>query len=119
MKKNKESNNVSELIEEIKGYSETNFKLGQFSSDLPIFDFIGEMRFILINSVTEINKKIDLFEDYIKEGNFYEKTPYKCPVCNGNGIRTISVKIVNGKGDTEENKELSCNACNGKGIVWG
>ncbi len=54
--------------------------------------------------------------DYIENnGKFKNKTPHKCPVCDGSGkVKEKLSSFVNGK-------EIlcDCKSCEGKGIVWG
>ena len=71
-----------------------------------MFEHFGKIIAILQTKTEEI-------EDEMKAG----RKPHKCPVCDGCG---------NDKGTTESNpnfefcmKYASCNACEGKGIVWG
>lgn len=46
-------------------------------------------------------------------GKFKNKIPHKCPICDGNG-QDRSMLIM-----TFPSKFPPCNACEGKGIVWG
>lgn len=49
-----------------------------------------------------------------------EKTPHKCPVCNGNGMVPNGFYHQNkGEWITSSIEPETCQSCKGSGIVWG
>lgn len=47
------------------------------------------------------------------------KTPFRCPVCNGNGLVPNGFYIsVTGVLSTNSTNPETCRSCNGTGIVW-
>lgn len=41
------------------------------------------------------------------------RSPYKCPVCDGWGTREAARPV-----DNQASRPVTCNACNGTGVVW-
>ena len=47
-------------------------------------------------------------------------TPYRCPICGGNGLVSGSFyTALLGCGGTSANITEQCRSCNGVGIIWG
>ena len=42
--------------------------------------------------------------------------PYKCPVCEGRGV--VPPNFYSGLGYVGDTTNITCQACQGKGIVW-
>lgn len=60
-----------------------------------------------------LEKRIDALENFInKHWSSKRHEPHKCPICNGKGFITETVEYL-------RIKDVSCNACEAKGIVWG
>ncbi len=65
------------------------------------------------------NRRQMIMEEFDCNENPKGKTPFKCPVCNGNGLvpngfySNTSGMWSGSSAVTEE-----CRSCNGKGIVW-
>lgn len=49
----------------------------------------------------------NLTHGIINNLGLYGRKPHKCPICDGNGKKRTEFEI------------LGCNACEGKGIIWG
>lgn len=69
------------------------------------------------NEIEKEIKELKRFQDITHEQYKAKKTPHKCPVCEGCG---------NDKGIRKDHPNFEffytyspCNACEGKGIVWG
>lgn len=67
-----------------------------------------------IDSLTEMYKELSLKHVKLIDIEL-NKTPHKCPVCDGIGM----VKSYMGIKDISGCAGFECNACEGKGIVWG
>lgn len=64
---------------------------------------------------TRINELNVMYQSILNELPVYPKKPHKCPVCDGIGM----VKSYMGIKDISGCAGFECNACEGKGIVWG
>lgn len=69
----------------------------------------------MVKQIQELFKRIDKLEEQINTITCmpnvywakYNKTPHKCPVCDGFGNRIY------------ENQVSPCHSCEGKGVIWG
>lgn len=66
----------------------------------------------LNETITKLVDKMEEIENYYYKE---KKTPHKCPVCNG---ATVTNCLTNPYIKYKEGN-VKCNACEGKGIVWG
>lgn len=90
---------------------------GQFNSIDTIIDTNESDRIKLINNVLSVvENDINVLLSDLK----INKTPHKCPVCNGSGSEMISEqKIETPEAIGFKRKYAHCHACEGRGIVWG
>jgi len=74
-----------------------------------------EVEQILLNRIKELERFQEITQLQYQQRN---KTPYKCPVCDGEGkIRLGSAQIL--LSDPPQHPTKACESCVGKGIVWG
>lgn len=49
---------------------------------------------------------------------FSQRTPFKCPVCEGRGVVPAGFYIPNETFALTSTSPETCQSCNGQGIVW-
>jgi DnaJ-class molecular chaperone len=93
---------------------------------ISITDIMQDRIINIENHFTDIlhnfEKRINMLEYFTdincKDNECKEKTPHKCPVCEGRGIIQNGLKIEEVYG-TNLKTCKDCHSCEGEGIVWG
>jgi hypothetical protein len=69
----------------------------------------------MINGLSDMIKEIKCAQRITQ----LNKTPHKCPICNGAQVRIYLNTDVDNDNYKSSVQEKPCHACDGKGIVWG
>lgn len=80
----------------------------------------AELRYVIDRLALSAPMKKMWLEEFKKDyPDIVSSVPYKCPACDGYGIRKVSDISISVGIPRVSSTEAECKPCEGKGILWG